>query len=464
MAKSGGTSVNIITHTEWTFFRSFCVATCALLTAIPLSKRIVDVRGARSLCLWAILLAPWFTPALLISYAYSRVSLALGTIPLLLELFYAGMLFLRFVPIATLAICFMPSPLADEATHCHRLLRGRTLAERLRFRVLGAGPGPWITFAVVFVLTFSEFELASLWNATTWTIQLFDAQAGGSVLSEAARLASAPFVCELLILLPTFVLFRRTLLFRRKARPHLSVGAVAYLSAAAILATVIPLLFVLIQSLPGWPALAHSTPLTEIAVSILFAGAATAAAFTLAAALQQHRAALLALALPGLMGALLVSLLLLAFFQFPLLRNIYDTPIPLLAALTLIQFPLAVLLRMIMFATRPAAALHLAHLLKSRELVWHLESRRIFYVVFLLFCFGYFDFTAASILAPIGMTPILVRLHNLAHYGQTAVLSAMLCAAFAVPAVLLWLAPWCDAFISRSCERGCSLETRRSVS
>jgi len=417
------------------------VATCALLTAIPLAKRIVDVRGTRSLWLWAILLAPWFTPALLISYAYSRLSLALGTTPVLLESFYAVMLFLRFVPVATLAICFMPSPLADEARHCHRLLRERTVAERLRFRVLEAGSAPWITFAVVFLLTFSEFELASLWNVTTWTVQLFDAQAGGLLLSESARLASAPFVCELFILLPTIFLFQHTLSFRGKARPHASVGAVVYLTAAAIFATVIPLLFVFIQSLPGWPALAHSAPITEIAVSILFAGAATAAAFTLAAALQRHRAALLALSLPGIMGALLVSLLLLAFFQLPLLRNLYDTPLPLLAALTVIQFPVAVLLRMIMFATRPAAALHLARLLKSRELLWHLESRRIFYVLFLLFCFGYFDFTAASILAPIGMTPILVRLHNLAHYGQTAVLSAMLCTAFAVPAALLSLAP-----------------------
>ena len=32
-----------------------------------------------------------------------------------------------------------------------------------------------------------------------------------------------------------------------------------------------------------------------------------------------------------------------------------------------------------------------------------------------------------------------VRLYNLMHYGQNAVLSAMLCVAFAVPAALLFL-------------------------
>ena len=57
----------------------------------------------------------------------------------------------------------------------------------------------------------------------------------------------------------------------------------------------------------------------------------------------------------------------------------------------------------------------------------------------LLFCWAYFDFTASSILAPIGLTAVFVRLHNLAHYGQTAVLSAMMLAAFATPAALLLL-------------------------
>ena len=38
-----------------------------------------------------------------------------------------------------------------------------------------------------------------------------------------------------------------------------------------------------------------------------------------------------------------------------------------------------------------------------------------------------------------GFTPVFVRLHNLAHYGQTAVLSAMMLAAFATPILVLLL-------------------------
>jgi hypothetical protein len=56
-----------------------------------------------------------------------------------------------------------------------------------------------------------------------------------------------------------------------------------------------------------------------------------------------------------------------------------------------------------------------------------------------LFLLGYFEFTAASILAPVQLTPVCVRLHNLAHYGQTAGLSALLVSAMLAPAAVLAL-------------------------
>jgi ABC-type Fe3+ transport system permease subunit len=58
----------------------------------------------------------------------------------------------------------------------------------------------------------------------------------------------------------------------------------------------------------------------------------------------------------------------------------------------------------------------------------------------LLFVWAYWDLTASSILAPIGMTPVTVRLYNLMHYGQIAALSAMTCAAFAAPIFIFLLA------------------------
>ena len=140
---------------------------------------------------------------------------------------------------------------------------------------------------------------------------------------------------------------------------------------------------------------------------------------------------------PGLLGALTVSLLLLAVFQAPLLRAFYDTPLPLGIALTVLLVPLALFLAALWL--RPDPALHIARQIGSRRLMWDLETRPRAIAAGILFCWAYFDFTASSILAPTGFTPVFVRLHNLAHYGQTAVLSAMMLAAFATPILVLLL-------------------------
>jgi hypothetical protein len=155
----------------------------------------------------------------------------------------------------------------------------------------------------------------------------------------------------------------------------------------------------------------------------------------------RHRALqLTVLVLPGLLGALVLALLVVGLFQLPGLRWLYDTPVPLVAGLVLLLAPLALLLRWLVRATEHGSALHLARMAKDRELIWELSTKRKFWVVVLLFCWGYFDLTASAILAPVGMTPVFVRLHNLMHYGQSAVLSAMVLAAFAVPVALVLVA------------------------
>ncbi len=123
----------------------------------------------------------------------------------------------------------------------------------------------------------------------------------------------------------------------------------------------------------------------------------------------------------------------LALFQQGPLRAVYDTPLPLLLALILLLLPLASLLRYLLASRRPIEALHLARMLGNHRLLWELEGQRQLVALFALFGWAYFDFTASSMLAPVGVTPVFVRLHNFAHYGQTAALSAMLLAAFFTP-------------------------------
>jgi len=94
--------------------------------------------------------------------------------------------------------------------------------------------------------------------------------------------------------------------------------------------------------------------------------------------------------------------------------------------------------------TRPQSSLHLVRLMNkspaARDLVWRLSTNGKFWAMVLLFVWAYWDLTASAILAPIGMTPVTVRLYNLMHYGQIAALSAMTCAAFAAPILVFLLA------------------------
>jgi hypothetical protein len=216
-------------------------------------------------------------------------------------------------------------------------------------------------------------------------------------------------------------------------------GPWIYLAAAVALLCGLPLVVISAQAAAGVRLLAENFVLGhEIAASMLFALGATAAAAALARLGRQHAIAILLLGTPGLLGALVVSLFVLSLFQTLPLRAAYDTPLPLVLALTLLLLPLALMLGALWMPRTPAR--HLARQVGSRRLLWELEMRPRVIVLGLLFCWAYFDFTASSVLAPVGLTPVFVRLHNLAHYGQTAVLSAMLLAACAGPVLTVLLA------------------------
>lgn len=486
--------------------RALVIAGLALALAPSLARLLAHAHGRQRTLVWALLLAPLLTPALLVSYAYSHLAPAL---PFVTPALYFAALTLKLVPVAALILHFFPAALSPEAAHCHSLLQTggvfrstkgtkahesrspfRVLSclswttlcgpgwRHLRFRLRGAGRAPWMAGGLVFLFAFTDFELASLWSLKTWTVALFDAQVGGLALGESLRLAALPLGIELAVLV---LILRAPVLSAAQAvggkAPVRFVHSalLAYLGGAALLACVWPLACVTAQAAAGFRAVAENFVLAkDLAASLGFAATATLGAWLLAVVVQTTRlqpsdgrlrpsfggrsrppdfsgrvarsttriARSTTLAAPGLLGALLLSLALLAAFQLPLLHPAYDTPLPLLVALTLLLLPFAIPLRWLLDATRRDPALHLAKQAGSAALIWQLDTRRRWLAAFLLFCWAYFDFTAGSILAPVGLTPVFVRLHNLAHYGQTAVLSAMFLAAFAAPvAVLLLTAP-----------------------
>lgn len=322
----------------------------------------------------------------------------------------------------------------------------------------GCARGPVAAFAIVFLFAFTEFEMASLMIVKTWTVNLFDAHAGGLALSESFRRMLGPLLCEAVAVTIAVVMLRgqRTVASRRSTKS----GATdflgwCYLITAFVFVTFIPASMVLCGMIRGFNLLLENFVIgREILSSLLFAAGATLltglTAFWLYPAqrggwLTFARATVVTLAMcVGLLGPLVLSLTVLSAVQVPGLLPLRDTPLPLVLTLGLVLLPLAVVLKRVLDLAGYRSAVHLPALMPksraARELSWRLSTSGKFWAIVVVFVCAYWDLTASAILAPIGMTPVTVRLYNLMHYGQIAALSAMTCAAFAAPVVVFVLA------------------------
>ncbi len=415
----------------------------SLALAVPLRDGLAasQSRPARRVA-WALLLVPFLMPSLLMGYVYLPVALALVRQPLWKELLYDLILLLRLTPAAVLALTLSPPPLTAAALHCHRLLAPSGWRTPLGFRLRGAGRGPWVAAALVFLLVYGDFDLATMWNLKTWTAALFDAQAGGLALDESLRLAAWPLGGALAATLALMTALGRNGWLGaspdHRPPPPGRAGSVmrwVYLAFAATLTAGWPLARLLPEAWAGAGALVGNVGLGhDIVFTALLATCAAVAVWLVAGEGLQYPWMGFIAASPGLLGALLLSLLLLAVFQWPGLHIVYHTPLPLLVALTFMLLPIALLLRWLRLWTRPGAALYLAGLVPDQRLRWQLDGRKTYWAGFLLFCWAYFDLTAAALLAPPGLTTVALRVFNLMHYGRTPALSAMLVAAVAVPA------------------------------
>lgn len=438
MAQVAVRAVSIEAQTALALARAIFIALLAVAVSAPLAPWLVAQRGGTCIVAWVLLLAPFFTPPLLVSYAFSKFAMALLVSAWGHETLYIGVLALRLIPVAVVLRTLLPSPLSPEARYAFQIVAPADRWTRLRFRLRAAGHAPWIAGGLVFLLAFADFELASLWSVKTWTMAVFDAQVGGYALGATLKLAARPLLVQLGVLV-AIALAKRDLPGVHE-EPASRLGRIpwCYLTFSAGFISLVPLLIVAGQAIPGIPSLLENFVLGgQLGASVVFALVAAAAATGIAAFARKSPILQLAFITPGLLGALIISLLLLTLFQLPLLHAFYDTPLPLALALTLLLLPLALLLGALWL--RPSPALHIARQTGSRRLLWDLETRPRAFAAGILFCWAYFDFTASSILAPTGFTPVFVRLHNLAHYGQTAVLSAMMIAAFATPILVLLL-------------------------
>ena len=461
----------------WTLARSLLLALIAAPIGWWLRDRISALDRRRRIVLWTLLLVPFFTPALLTGFGYSRLSLSLLRHPAWNELLYVTLIGLRLIPVATLLMSFAPPPpVSAMALHCARLRAAAIPGRLARLRYLSAflvrGPvrDTFPAIAVVFLLVFQEFETASLMGATSWTVWLFDAQAGGLPLGESLQRSLWPAAIEAAVL-GLFLTFaarshllpaaRRPFAGRVSRRQDQAVGLFGVVACGVV--TGVPLFRVGRDAIFGMASLLETPQmLGEIATAAGFGASSGAIAMLLAVGtrtLAANRPSVrvrrcgtaigIALSVPGLFGSLIVSLLTVWLFQQSPLSMAYDTPLPAVAALTLFLLPRALLLQLLFATLTPTAGVHLAGLLSSADdaprrrfaadLLWRLRWRQQFLAAGMLCIWGYLELTPVAILAPPGMTSAPVRLYNLMHYGRSYTVSALTLLAMLVPPLSLVL-------------------------
>ncbi len=290
--------MNSLTACSTSLLRALLIAAMATWLAYPIRALLARTvsRAGRRLA-WAILLAPFLTPSLIVGYAYNSFAFSMVHHPAVNQLLYALLVTMKLTPVAVLLVLFAPAPpLSAEAVHAHRLLNaGGTRGEgdwRRRWSALAIySRGPARTaataFALTFLLAFQEFEIASLMAVRTWSVWLFDAQAGGLALRFSLLYGLPPFICEVVVLLPVAALLLRGRRLaagldavRGRSSPWRRAAVWAYLATAVVIVTVAPASILLISAMTGFRGLFENFPLAgQLGASLLFASGAALGAY-----------------------------------------------------------------------------------------------------------------------------------------------------------------------------------------
>lgn len=469
----------------WTLLRSVAAAALAVPMSVLLSRLVQQATG-RSRFWWMLfVLCPLVAPDLIIGYGYRSFELSLLHRPGLNHCFYFVLILLKFLPAAAVVrICSPPDPVSDAALHCARLIDGGGAA-KLQHRPLET---EWLrripVFGIVFLLSMQEFEIASLLQVPTWTVHVFDAQAGGLNLAATLRLLVGPVIVQAIVLVPLLwwgIVNSSTIVPRWRSAGCVSASrrwlGVTIASLAALLTWAIPLVIVTRSGLSGIGGVLENRVLLrstflDLASAIALAIPCAVLSLILARKVMQvfhnydatqgkfakavSSVLLLLIVLPGLFGALAVSIAILVAMQHSPLFELRTTVWPMATALVVFLVPRAIILAVLLPAFRSSESTFLVTLLgKSRDrtrlsnaanLKWWCECRPMFLVMAVLFYWCLANLTAAAILCPStiplfsfdgNIVPLPVRLYKFIHQGRTAALSVMAVLSVLVPFLFL---------------------------
>lgn len=243
------------------------------------------------------------------------------------------------------------------------------------------------------------------------------------------------------------------------------------LFVALVVVIVVPVFFVGQGTLEGLERVFQNTGqrnmlLKEVSVGVGFALTAAVISSLAAARLLKEaatsrlaRMGIMAAALPGMFGSLILGLALIEVFQQPILHVFYKTPVALTAGLVLFLFPRTIVLRLLLWSSHRRAGQHVATLLRkspsrsvsnaARELLWQLQGRAEFWSIALLTYWGFLELTIAYLLAPVTIVSAPVMLYNQMHFGRNATLSALVFLTVTIPALAVLLALSSRRFLFR---------------
>lgn len=460
----------------WAFLRSLAIVFLGLPVCLQLQKRLSRATGWERSLAWPILLLPLVAPHLVTGYGYANFSLSLIHHPIWNELLYDFLLLIGSVPAGVILLHFAPpAPISREAIHCARLVSPpaashspqSSMTWKIRLGLWMRGPVRNLipAGALMFLVAFQEFEIASMMLVPTWTVWLFDAQTGGLSITKSLQYAALPIPLETIVLVPAVLVFWQS--HRLTPRPGHPAGSPSrlgwlwcYLALSISLYGFIPWLLVLGDSWEGYSVLLSNRTLAgDILRGLAMALVSGTWAYLVVCWLQTskpqtllHRivlpAGLLAV-ITGLMGGLAVSLVLLYIFQLPVVYRLYDTPLPWLCGLVWFLAPRAWLVVLVLIAFQRREPIYLACLLTrssqtqqklgGQQLLWEMQWTRHFWGIVLICYWAYLDGTIAAMLAPAAWISAPTRMYNLMHYGHSSVLSAMVVVTFGLPLVGLAL-------------------------
>ena len=462
----------------WSFVRSVAIASLAIWPMCILLNQIEGSTSIRWRRTWLLLsVFPFFVPELLIGFHYrlTATQLSSGASPWVAafcnETLYLLLQVSRCMAVGVaVSMLFPDSQVTRESLFSWNWLRSfKSLSNWclgwLRLQIAGPWQRMLVSWSLMALIAFQEFETAALMqidrHPIAWSVWLFDAHAAGQPLSESLRMILVPLFCELLLLSPAIYLLMKTrsselvvehrdsmvclncTTFRARA-----IG-IACLTPGMVLFIVWPVLANIRTTLSGMIALLSQTTrlqqsLEQLLTSVGFAVGATILSMNLASMILQSgqtrgqfrvQRLSICLVFPGLVGGLVVSLLLLSFFQLTYLSAFYDSWLPMLLGQTLVVLPKSMAIVFLLRRTLAQSSLYSAKLLMRSDdrmirrhaagLLWRMTTSRWLLGALVILHWCFWDVTVASVLRPVQLEPVVTRLYNEMHYGRTEALMSL---------------------------------------